>query len=64
MEINKDFVWSSICALRDAVADNTQKFKLGYIAKVRCTETRVINEYKLEVIPDRPFLRHWVKLNK
>jgi hypothetical protein len=62
--MDENFVWSSICALRDAVADNSSQFKLGYIAKVRCPTTLVVDEYRLEVIPDRPFLRHWVKLSK
>ena len=62
--MNTEFVWSSICALRDAVADNSFQFKLGYIAKVRCPETRVVDTYQLQVIPDRPFLRHWVKISK
>ena len=60
--MENDFVWSSIYALRDAFSADATQFKLGYIAKVRCPTTFNVDTYQLEVIPDRPVLRHWVKL--
>jgi len=60
--MDKDFVWSSIYALRDAFAANTTQFKLGYTAKVRCPTTFNVDTYQLELFPDHPVLRHWVKL--